>query len=75
MPINLIETGNKIKQYREKLNLSVSDVIAQLNLSDKYDYIAWENGQSLPDPDTFINMCHLFSVMPSDIIKINDFKK
>lgn len=58
--------GNILKTRRKELNLSVKDVLEQLqnfgiDISDKTLY-GWESGHRQPDADTFLILCNIYQI-------------
>jgi transcriptional regulator with XRE-family HTH domain len=56
----------KLKEYREKLNLSQRDMAALLNISQQ-GYWAWEKGISFPNGDRILQLCKIFDCTPNDL--------
>lgn len=56
----------KLKEYREKLNMSQRDIAAVLNISQQ-GYWAWEKGVSFPNGERILQLCELFHCSPNDL--------
>lgn len=58
--------ANVLKAYRKKNNLQVKDVAIMLSNDEKKvaekTIYGWESGQSKPDSETFLQLCHLYNI-------------
>lgn len=56
----------KLKEYREKLNMSQRDIAKLLNISQPY-YHAWETGAQIPNGKQILSLCDIFMCSPNDL--------
>lgn len=56
----------KLREYREKSNLSQREIADRLNISQPY-YWSWENGKGLPDAKQILELCEVFNCSPNDL--------
>ena len=66
--IDLIATGNKIRELRTARGLTVKDVQAYLNLSEPQSIYKWQRGECLPSVDHLHSLAKLFGVRIDDIL-------
>ncbi|WP_321388134.1 helix-turn-helix transcriptional regulator [uncultured Enterococcus sp.] len=73
MPINLIETGNRIKHIRKKHNYSMAAFAKLVGNSSASTVNNWEKGNNLPKADRLEKIAILGNTS-SDWIKYGNFK-
>lgn len=59
----------KLKEFREKANMTQADVAAAMNISQSY-YSRFELGKALPDAEQIIKLCEIFSCTPNDLFGV-----
>lgn len=59
----------KLKEYREKLNMSQRDIAEKLNMTQQ-GYFKWEKGLTFPNPDRILKLCEIFNCTPNDLFGI-----
>lgn len=59
----------RLKEYREKSNMTQRDVAKAMNISQSY-YWSWENGKLLPNAKQILDLCDIFGVTPNDLFGI-----
>lgn len=64
----------KLKEFREKLNMSQRDVANALQITQAY-YWKWENGKGLPNAQQILDLCELFECTPNDLFGIKGVHK
>lgn len=79
-----IETKNRIESrrrlritllyYRTLNNLTQGQVAAAVDFN-RTTYCAWENGKSLPDPVTLMNIAHYYKIQIDDLLDENKVKE
>lgn len=67
--INLVKTGDKIKELMIKNNLTPTDIQEYLSLSCVQSVYRWINGKSLPTVDNLFALSCLFNVSMDEIVK------
>lgn len=60
--------GNRIKQEREKLNLSQDELAQKMNIS-RQAVSKWETGKSYPDIETIIKLSELYHLTLDELVK------
>jgi len=60
----------RLKEYREKMNMSQRDIAAILNISQQ-GYWRWENGMSFPNGDRILQLCEIFKCTPNDLFGVH----
>lgn len=70
--INLVKTGNKIKELMKTNNLTPVDIQEYLSLSCVQSVYRWINGKSLPTVDNLFALSCLFNVTMDEIVQ-SDF--
>ncbi|MBQ6756231.1 MAG: helix-turn-helix transcriptional regulator [Oscillospiraceae bacterium] len=68
--IDIIATGNRIKELRLKNNLSVAEVALELGLSAPQTVYKWERGVSLPSIDNIFLLAELFGVTVNELVQL-----
>ena len=68
--IDIIATGNRIKELRLKNNLSVAEVALELGLSAPQTDYKWERGVSLPSIDNIFLLAELFGVTVNELVQL-----
>lgn len=63
-----MDFGKRIRQQREKLNLSQKDV-AKLLFVTRQTVSNWEHGKSLPDMQTLIELSRIFHISIDSLLK------
>jgi len=59
----------RLKEYRETLKLSQSDVAEMFGLTQQA-YSRWEKGLSFPNAQQIIKLCEIFKCTPNDLFGI-----
>ena len=62
--------GEKIEQYRKRLNLSQEELSNKLFVS-RQTISQWENNQTSPAIDNFLRLCDIFGITMNDFFKDN----
>lgn len=70
--IDMIKTGQNIKQLREKAGLSVSELQEMLGFSTPQAIYKWQWGKTLPDIINLLVMSKLFGVKIEDVLVLKD---
>ncbi len=60
----------RLKEYREKLNMSQRDIAVVLNISQQ-GYWAWEKGVSFPNGERILQLCKLLECTPNDLFGVH----
>lgn len=59
----------KLKEYREKQNMSQRGVADLLNIAQAH-YWKWEKGLSIPNAQQIMSLCEIFKCTPNDLFGI-----
>ena len=62
--------GEKIEQYRKRLNLSQEELSNKLFVS-RQTISQWENNQTSPTIDNFLRLCDIFGITMNDFFEDN----
>ena len=60
----------KLKEFRQKLNLSQRDIAAMLDITQAY-YWCWENNKNFPNANQIVQLCEIFKCTPNDLFGIH----
>lgn len=71
--IDITKTGEKIKQLRQKNNLTVRDIQTHLGFDSPQAIYKWQWGQCLPSIDNLVALAILFKVNIDDILVISNY--
>lgn len=63
-----MDLGNRIKNEREKLNLSQDDLAQKMDIS-RQAISKWETGKSYPDIETILKLSDLFNLSLDELVK------
>lgn len=63
------EIGNRIRKYREELNLSQKQLAEQIGISNSR-VSNWEQGINRPDADMLAKICKALNVSPSLLLGV-----
>lgn len=66
--IDLIKTGERIRELRKQNNISVEELRSILGLSTGQAIYKWERGLNLPTLDNLVVFAEIFHVSMDDII-------
>lgn len=66
--IDLIKTGERIRELRKQNNISVEQLRSILGLSTGQAIYKWERGLNLPTLDNLVVLAEAFHVSMDDII-------
>ena len=66
--IDLIKTGERIRELRKQNNISVEELRSILGLSTGQAIYKWERGLNLPTLDNLVVLAEIFHVSMDDII-------
>ncbi|MDE7086609.1 MAG: helix-turn-helix domain-containing protein [Clostridia bacterium] len=61
------DLGNKIAEYRRRLDLTQKELGEKLNVSAQA-VSKWENGQAEPDASTIKNLCGIFKISTDELL-------
>lgn len=71
MPIvDMVKTGQNIKNLRKNAGLSVDDIQNALGLSSPRAIFKWQRGDCLPTVDNLVTLSFLFNVPIDDILAV-----
>lgn len=62
--------GLRLKEYRENVQMSQSDVAQILKLTQQA-YSSWENGKSFPNAKQIMKLCSIFNCTPNDLFGVH----
>lgn len=62
-----MDLGKNLYNLRKKKNLSQEEVAEKLNVT-RQTISKWETGESKPDFDKIIPICHLFEITPEELL-------
>lgn len=65
--LNYNEIGKKIRKERIKRNLTQDD-LAEILFVTRQAISKWENGKTLPDYESLLNLSNLFTISINDIL-------
>ena len=65
--MNLIETGNFIKEQRKQLNLTQLELAQKLNVSEK-TISKWETGKGFPDTSIILELCNVLNINANELL-------
>ena len=68
-----LQLYKKLKELREKNNLTQDDVAQELNIS-RQTVSNWETGKSLPDLNTTICLCKFYDISINELLDIDSSK-
>lgn len=68
-----LQLYKKLKELREKNNLTQDDVSQELNIS-RQTVSNWETGKSLPDLNTTICLCKFYDISINELLDIDSSK-
>lgn len=60
----------KLKELREKANLSQREVAALLNMTQQ-GYWGWEVGKTFPSGEKILELCGIFKCTPNDLFGVH----
>ena len=60
----------KLKELREKANMTQRDVAELLNVSQQ-GYWFWENGKRFPSGEKILELCEIFKCTPNDLFGVH----
>ena len=69
--IDFVRVGNKITEYRKKLNMT-QDELAELLYVTRQALSKWENGTGVPSADTLLSLCKIFNVSFEEILCLDE---
>ena len=69
MNINVKETGEKIRKFRNESGLKIKDVANALAVSEMSVY-KWQSGHCLPTIDNLFQLARIFGVKVDDIVVV-----
>ena len=61
--------GLKLKEYRQKLNMTQRDVASAM-LMPQAQYCRWEKGVYFPNSQQILKLCAVFNCTPNDLFGI-----
>ena len=73
--IDLVATGRKIREYREKRKIKVVDLKKYFNLTSCRVIYRWQNGECLPSLEKMYALSRLFDEPMENIIVEYDRKQ
>ncbi len=65
--LNYNEIGKKIRKERIKRNLTQDD-LAEILFVTRQAISKWENGKTLPDYESLLNLSNLFTISINDML-------
>lgn len=66
--IDLIKTGERIRELRKQNNISIEELRSILGISTGQSIYKWERGLNLPTLDNLVVLAEIFHVSMDDII-------
>ena len=63
------ELGARIREYRERLNISQKELAARLGVSNAR-VSNWEQGINRPDVDTLSDLCQTLEISPNELLNV-----
>ncbi len=60
----------KLKELREKANMTQRDVAEMLNISQQ-GYCGWETGKRFPSGKKILQLCQIFKCTPNDLFGVH----
>lgn len=69
--IDFVRVGNKITEYRKRLNMT-QDELADLLYVTRQALSKWENGTGVPSADTLLALCKIFNVSFEEILCLDE---
>ncbi len=70
--IDLVKTGQNIRNLRVKAGLSVKDLQEIFGFSTPQALYKWQNGAALPTMDNMVVLAAVFGVKMDDILVVTD---
>lgn len=67
--IDMVATGERIKELRRENNLRVADICDFLGLTSEQSVFKWQRGESLPTIDNMCALSRLFNTSLEGIIR------
>ena len=67
--IDLIATGQNIRQMRRERNITVSEIQSYLELDTPRGVYKWQRGECLPSIENLLGLSMLFNTSINDILK------
>jgi len=67
--IDLIATGQNIRQMRRERNITVSEIQSYLELDTPRGVYKWQRGECLPSIENLLGLSIMFGVTINNIIK------
>lgn len=67
--IDLIATGERIKQLRREKHLRVSDIARFMGFESEQAVYKWQRGDCLPTVDNLYALCRLLETTVEDILR------
>lgn len=68
--VDMIETGNKIKEFLKDNGIKTKDVAEALGFTSAYPVYKWINGQNLPTIDNLVALADMIGVPITDLLVI-----
>lgn len=72
LTINMLKTGQRIKELREKNGFTVKDLQRVFGFTRPQAIYRWQQGSTLPSVDNLVLLSALFQVTIEEILVIED---
>ena len=69
--INMIETGNNIKQLRIKKGMSIKELSVILGLISTQAIYAWEHGTTVPNLEHLLHLSAIFEIEVDELVVVD----
>lgn len=68
--LNPVETGENIRRYMRKANVSIFDLQMALEIRSAGNIYKWLNGEIMPNADNLVRLAGILNVTVNDLLAI-----